>query len=112
MNKQSWTGIIIWGVFVTCVGLGVMNPAEAVRNSLSSAAADQEVIFLLVGGLVTSLIGVVGLIGFIGSMPGSERQSSTATRTSSASRARPSVNIEQHSPMLSSQPHRGRVIPI
>jgi UPF0716 family protein affecting phage T7 exclusion len=101
MNKQSWGGIIIWGVFVTCIGLGVMNPAQAVTDSLSSAAADQEVIFLLVGGLVTSLIGVVGLIGFIGSRPRSERQSSAAARTSSPSRARPSVNIEQHSPLLS-----------
>jgi hypothetical protein len=30
----------------------------------------QDVLFLIVGGMVTCLIGVVGLIGFMGWVPG------------------------------------------
>jgi hypothetical protein len=66
MNKHSWSGIIVWGIFVTLVGLGAMNPTPVAANSFSYAPADQEMIFLLAGGLVTCLIGLVGLIRFIG----------------------------------------------
>ena len=78
MNKRSWSGIIGWGIFVTVVGLGAMNAAPAAANSFSYAAADQEMIFLLAGGAVTLLIGLVGLIRLIGWIPGFNQQSCVA----------------------------------
>jgi hypothetical protein len=66
MNKYGWGGIVIWGIFVTCFGLGTMNPTSAVMNSAAGQVPDQEVIFLLSGGIVTCLIGIFGLIGCMG----------------------------------------------
>jgi hypothetical protein len=65
MNRLTWIGIIVWGVFVTGFGL----------TGLASGAADHgiephDVMFLLTGGIVTCLIGVVGLLGFMGWIPG------------------------------------------
>jgi len=74
MNKQSWGGIIAWGIFVTCVGLGAINPTPVGASAMASAGTGQEMIFLLAGGLVTCLIGLVGLIGFTGWLPRAERQ--------------------------------------
>lgn len=78
MNKHSWSGIIAWGMFVTVVGLGAIQSAPAAANSFSYAGADQEMIFLLAGGMVTLLIGLVGLIRFIGWIPGFNQQSLVA----------------------------------
>ena len=75
MNKQIWGGIIIWGIFVTCFGLGALNPASVSANSFTFPAADQELIFLLTGGVVTCLIGFIGLIGFMGWIPGFNQRS-------------------------------------
>ena len=64
MNKHIWSGIITWGIFATCFGLGALNP-----TNIAAAAPAQEVIFLLAGGIVTFLVGVVGLLGSIGWVP-------------------------------------------
>lgn len=65
MNKLTWIGIIVWGLFVTAFGLtGVGAHPEAVN------VQPQDVVFLIVGGMVTCLIGAVGLIGFMGWVPG------------------------------------------
>lgn len=79
MNKRSWSGIIAWGIFVTCVGLGTMGPARMVANSFTYAAPDQEVIFLLAGGIVTCLIGFIGMGGVMGWIPGFIQESRVAT---------------------------------
>jgi hypothetical protein len=78
MNKRIWGGIIIWGIFVTCFGFGTMNPASNVANSFAYSAPIQEVIFLLTGGIVTCLVGIVGLICFMGWIPGFSKQSGAA----------------------------------
>ncbi|MDB5764784.1 MAG: hypothetical protein JWQ21_3779 [Herminiimonas sp.] len=78
MNKHIWGGIIIWGIFVTCFGVGAMNPASIAANYFTYAAPDQEMIFLLAGGMVTCLIGLIGLIGFTGWIPVSNQQSGAA----------------------------------
>ncbi len=65
MNKLTWIGIIVWGLFVTAFGLtGVSAPPHAVN------VQPQDVLFLIVGGMVTCLIGAVGLFGLMGWMPG------------------------------------------
>lgn len=78
MNKSIWGGIIMWGIFVTCFGLGAMNPTSIVANSPTSAAPDQDVIFLLAGGIITCLIGLNGLIGFMGWVPSLSKRGVTA----------------------------------
>jgi hypothetical protein len=63
MNRLTWICIIAWGVFVTGFGLsGVGNAGDGVPA--------QDVMFLLAGGIVTCLIGVVGLLGMMGWIPG------------------------------------------
>jgi hypothetical protein len=65
MNRLTWIGIIVWGVFVTGFGLIGVVPGAA-----SHGVEPQDVMFLLTGGIVTCLIGVVGLLGFMGWIPG------------------------------------------
>lgn len=62
MNKHIWSGIIIWGTLIICFGLGTMNPTEFVANSATGALPAQEVVFLLSGGIVTFLVGVIGML--------------------------------------------------
>jgi hypothetical protein len=65
MNKLTWIGIIVWGLFVAGFGLtGVSAPRHSVN------VQPQDVLFLIVGGMVTCLIGTVGLFGLMGWMPG------------------------------------------
>ena len=65
MNSLAWIGIIIWGVVVTGIGLISAAPLEATQD-----VAAHDVIFLVSGGLLTCLIGIVGLLGFMGWVPG------------------------------------------
>ena len=62
MNSMAWIGIIGWGLVVAAFGLlSAHPPAE-------SAA----------GGLVTCLIGVTGLLGFMGWIPGLRKENGHA----------------------------------
>lgn len=72
MNSLAWIGIIIWGLVVTGIGL-----VSAAPPALAPDMAAHDVIFLVSGGLLTCLIGIVGLLGFMGWVPGlqSERKS-------------------------------------
>lgn len=65
MNSLAWIGIIVWGLVVTGFGLVSAAPPE-----LSQEVAAHDVVFLVSGGLLTCLIGIVGLLGFMGWIPG------------------------------------------
>ena len=65
MNRLTWIGIIVWGLFLTGFGLIQAGPAAA-----GEAAAAHDVMFLLVGGIVSCLIGMLGLLGCMGWVPG------------------------------------------
>jgi hypothetical protein len=65
MNSLAWIGIIVWGLVITAFGLVQAAPAGAQAGEL----APHDVIFLVSGGLVTCLIGIVGLAGFMGWIP-------------------------------------------
>lgn len=70
MNSLAWTGIIFWGLLLTVFGLlsaGTPQPG-------SGDMAAQDVIFLIGGGLLTCLIGVTGLMGFMGWIPGLRKE--------------------------------------
>ena len=59
MNKLTWICIIVWGAFVGGFGLtGV--------GADGSDIAPQDVMFLVAGGTVTCLIGMIGLAGRMG----------------------------------------------
>jgi hypothetical protein len=66
MNSLAWIGIIAWGLVLTAFGLVQAAPAGAQTDALAA----HDVIFLVGGGLVTCLIGMVGLAGFMGWVPG------------------------------------------
>lgn len=66
MNSLTWIGTIVWGVFVTGFGLA----GVGAELHPGSGAQPHDVMLLIAGGLVTCLIGVVGLMGFIGWIPG------------------------------------------
>mgnify|MGYP003460966768 CR=1 FL=1 len=66
MNSMAWFGIIVWGIIVTSFGLGMAGPAPADSGGMQP----QDVLFLIAGGLVTCLIGMVGLFGMMGWVPG------------------------------------------
>jgi hypothetical protein len=63
MNKLTWIGTIVWGVFVA--GFGLTGVGAGVSD-----VQPQDVMFLIAGGMVTCLIGVIGLVGFMGWIPG------------------------------------------
>lgn len=62
MNSLHWIGIVVWGLFVAGCGLTGAGAGEP--------APPQDVMFLIAGGVVTCLIGLVGLMGFAGWIPG------------------------------------------
>jgi len=66
MNSLAWIGIIVWGLVVTAFGLISAGPPAELGQEL----APHDVMFLVVGGLLTCLIGIVGLLGFMGWIPG------------------------------------------
>ncbi len=74
MNSMAWIGIIIWGMIVAAFGLlSAHSPADA-----SGGLQPQDVLFLVAGGLVTCLIGVTGLLGFMGWIPGLRKENGHA----------------------------------
>lgn len=66
MNSLAWIGIIVWGLVITGFGLASAAPPLAQPGEV----APHDVFFLVSGGLLTCLIGVVGLLGFMGWVPG------------------------------------------
>jgi hypothetical protein len=66
MNRLAWIGVIVWGMVITAFGLVQAAPAGAQAGELAA----HDVIFLVGGGLLTCLIGIVGLAGFMGWVPG------------------------------------------
>lgn len=68
MNNLAWLGIIAWGLAVAAFGLA---SAPAPQAQAGHVAA-HDAFFLVCGGLLTCLIGLAGLLGLVGSMPGLE----------------------------------------
>jgi hypothetical protein len=75
MNSIAWIGIILWGLLLTGFGLASAGPAP-VPGSAEVAAHD--VFFLITGGLLTCLIGFMGLLGFVGWVPGLRKEQKSA----------------------------------
>lgn len=74
MNSLAWMGVIVWGIIVTAFGLTMAGPPQAEAHM-----QPQDVVFLTVGGMVTCMIGLLGLFGMMGWVPGLRaEQKSTA----------------------------------
>jgi hypothetical protein len=70
MNTFAWIGIILWGLLLTGFGLANAAPLQVAAGDVAA----QDVIFLITGGLLTCLIGFMGLVGFMGWIPGLKRE--------------------------------------
>jgi hypothetical protein len=67
MNSLAWSGIIVWGILITAFGLASAGtPATGAAPDLQA----HDVVFLVSGGIITCLIGITGLMGFMGWVPG------------------------------------------
>jgi hypothetical protein len=75
MNSMAWIGIIVWGLIVAGFGLLSAHPPG---ETPAGALQPQDVVFLVAGGLVTCLIGVTGLMGFMGWIPALRNEQSQA----------------------------------
>jgi hypothetical protein len=73
MNSLAWTGIILWGILVTAFGLGQAGTPSVPAPELQA----HDVVFLVAGGLLTCLIGITGLLGFMGWIPGLRKEQET-----------------------------------
>lgn len=65
MNSLAWIGIIVWGLVITAFGLVAPEGTDVQPH---------DVLFLIAGGLITCLIGITGLMGFMGWVPGLRKQ--------------------------------------
>jgi hypothetical protein len=70
MNSLAWIGIIIWGILLTGFGLASAGTPAGIEPDMQA----HDVVFLVTGGLITCLIGVVGLTGFMGWIPGLRKE--------------------------------------
>lgn len=71
MNCLAWIGIILWGVVVT--GFGLLSTASLPEAQSGNMAA-QDVVLLIGGGILTCLIGITGLMGYMGWIPGLRKE--------------------------------------
>ena len=72
MNSLAWMGIVVWGAVLTGFGLFSALPAQPANGDLQA----HDIVFLIVGGLLTCLIGCAGLVGMMGWLPGLDKQKS------------------------------------
>jgi hypothetical protein len=63
MNNLTWIGIVVWGLLMAGFGLLSASPVPAVA---STAVQAHDALFLISGGLMTSMIGMAGLAGLMG----------------------------------------------
>jgi hypothetical protein len=71
MNRLAWIGLIVWGLVITALGLVSAGPVPA---EASVAVQPHDVILLVASGLITCLIGVPGLTGLMGWVPGLRKE--------------------------------------
>jgi len=63
MNNLTWIGIVVWGLVIA--GFGLFSAAPHPVAGVTDVQA-QDVLFLMSGGLMTSMIGTAGLFGLMG----------------------------------------------
>lgn len=66
MNSMAWIGVILWGVFMTGIGLLGLAPTPDTPGALQ----DHTVMLVISVGLVTCLLGALGVCGMLAWIPG------------------------------------------
>ncbi|GAB3442426.1 hypothetical protein NX773_12045 [Massilia solisilvae] len=74
MNTMTWVGIIVWGMIITGFGLASAGTPNGIEPDMQA----HDVVFLVSGGLLTVLIGVAGVMGLMGWIPGLRKSESAA----------------------------------
>lgn len=74
MNTMTWIGIIVWGVLITGFGLASAGTPSGIQPELQA----HDVVFLVTGGLLTIMIGITGLLGVMGWIPGLRKDQKSA----------------------------------
>ncbi len=72
MNNLTWSGVVIGGLLIA--GFGLLSASHLHLDGANAVQA-QDVLFLMTGGLMTSLLGAAGLLGLTG------QRASVAKRT-------------------------------
>ena len=70
MNSLAWIGIIIWGIMLTGFGLLSAEPPSGASGELRA----HDIVFLVAGGMLSCLIGITGLMGLMGWIPGLRKE--------------------------------------
>jgi heme/copper-type cytochrome/quinol oxidase subunit 2 len=73
MNSLTWIGIIVWGIVMAGCGLAWAGTPATGATELQP----HDVVFVVTGGLLTILIGVAGLMGLMGWIPGLRKEQKT-----------------------------------
>lgn len=73
MNSMGWIGVILWGVFLTGLGLLGLAPTPDSQGALG----DQTVVLLISVGLITCLLGALGVCGLLSWVPGMQEEQKT-----------------------------------
>lgn len=74
MNTITWIGIIVWGMIITGFGLASSGTPTGIEPDMQA----HDVVFLVSGGLLTVLIGVAGVMGLMGWIPGLRKEPESA----------------------------------
>jgi hypothetical protein len=74
MNSITWIGIILWGLLLTGFGLAGAGPAPQPGTDMAA----HDLFFLVTGGLLTCLIGFIGLTGCMSWLPGLRKEQKSA----------------------------------
>ncbi|TFW21049.1 hypothetical protein E4L96_09615 [Massilia arenosa] len=67
MNHFIWIGIIVWGVLVTLFGMGTLTSVDS--TSLTAQMPPHDLAFLVACGMLSCLIGALGLTGLLHRLP-------------------------------------------
>lgn len=63
MKNLTWVGVVIGGLLIA--GFGLVSASQLHLDDANALQA-QDVLFLMSGGLMTSLLGAAGLFGLTG----------------------------------------------
>ena len=74
MNGMGWIGVILWGIFMTGIGLVSVSTVPDVPGAMP----DQAVVMLVSVGLLTCLIGALGVCGLLSWIPGLREEQKSA----------------------------------